>query len=166
MDRKFFLKTFLASGSLVVFNPLSVIDLISPRKSVRLPFIDGMKEICLLEHKTNFVNEASAQYQTPYSYHAGYNYGYLAPDQQWYSYQQAVAQWNAYYQQQQQYYAWLNQQYMQQMDYLLQLYGQNNQIGSPNIMPHIQSTYAFAKNPNSTPVLFGINSNGLKCMRG
>ena len=104
MERKLFLKTLLASGSLVVINPFSLVDLFIPDKSVYLPFIDGVKEISFLRANSMLVNEVSAQYyQTPYGYHQNYNYQNLAPYQQWYSYQQAVAQWNAYYQQQQQY---------------------------------------------------------------
>lgn len=145
MNRQTFMKSMLATATFSVFNPFGVLDLFTPVKDIVLPFIDEEKKITLLKRSKGLVEEANSQnYQTQYGYHSNYNYNTLAPYQEWYAYQQAIAQWNYYYQQQQQYYAWLQQAHLQQMQYLMQQYN-GYQIGVPAVRPAIQSIYAFAK---------------------
>ncbi len=160
MDRKKFLQSLALTTGITVVNPLGLLDFFSPIQETMLPFPRGvMKKVVILKERVGAVEKLNAQYvRTPYGYHQGYNYNYLAQYNQMYAYQQAAAQWNAYYQQQQQYYAWFQNEYQRQMQALLQQYSNYQQISAPKVMEHIRSLYAFANNPGSSPTLFGLNS--------
>jgi hypothetical protein len=159
MNRKYFLKSLALTTGFSIVNPSGVLELFAPVRDLILPFPRGVKKkVIILAPKQGLFNEVSAQHyvRTPYGYHTGGNYNSIAAYGQWYAHQQAVAQWNSYVQQQQQYYNWLQ---ANQMQYLLQQYSSYQQIGPPSIWEHVRSVYAFAKNYNTPPVLFGLNRN-------
>ena len=163
MERKSFIKTVLATATLSVINPFTVFDLFEEEKDIMLPFIGGMQRITLLKHKASLVSDLTAQsaYYSPYAYQQSYHYSHMAPYDQWYAYQQAVAYWNQQllvWQQQQQYNSWLQQSHIQRMQYLLSQYQGSQKIGQPSLAPTVQSIYGFAKDSNERPTLFGLNS--------
>lgn len=158
MERKQFLKAALATTGLVVVNPFSILDIFDPEKDVILPFLDGERSVTLLKPRIGLTNNAHAQVN---GYYGSYNYGHLAPYQQWYAYQQAVAEWNMrmQYWRQQQHYAWLQQAHIQRMQAALNHYSNYQHIGDPQVWPHVRSIYAFAKDNYNQPTLFGINQS-------
>ncbi len=158
MNRKHFLKSLALTTGFSVVNPSGLLEFFSPVRELILPFPRGVKKkVTILAPKQGLFNQVSAQnIRTTYDYHQGGNYNSIAAYGQWYEYQQAAAQWNAYVQQQQQYYNWLR---TDQLQNLLQQYSPYQQIGSPSVAEHVRSVYAFAKNYNTPPVLFGLNRN-------
>ncbi len=158
MERKEFLKLALATAGLAVVNPFKVVDLFESEKDVILPFLDGKREVTLLKPKVSLINKVDAQV---YGYYNNFSYNNLAPYQQWYAYQRAVAEWNAQmqYWRQQQYYTWLQQSHIQQMQSVLNQYSNHQHIGEPQVWPEVRSIYAFAKDNFSQPTLFGINKD-------
>jgi hypothetical protein len=158
MERKQFIKVAFATTGLVIANPFSILDIFDPEKDVMLPFLDGKRSVTLLKPKVNAINTAHAQVG---GYYGNYNYGNLAPYQQWHAYQQALAEWNArmQYWQQQQYYAWLQQAHIQRMQAALNHYSNYQHIGDPQVWPQVRSIYAYAKDNYNQPTLFGINQS-------
>lgn len=158
MERKKFIRTALATTGLVMMNPFSLLDILEPETEVLLPFIDGKRKVTLLKPKRSLFNSVQAQ---SYGYYNNYSYGNLAPYQQWYAYQQALAEWNTRlaYWQQQQYYAWLQQVHIQRMQTVLSHYNNYQYIGQPDVWPTVKSIYAFAKDNFNQPTLFGINKS-------
>lgn len=163
MERKFFIKSTLATAALSVIDPFSVFDLFEEERDIMLPFIGGMQKITLLKRKSRLIPALNAQtgYHTQYGYQQSYDYGSLAPYNQWYAYQQAVAYWNQQlvaWQQQQQYNYWLQQSHIYRMQYMLSQYQGNQQIGQPSIAPAVRGIYGFAKDSYNQPTLFGLNT--------
>ena len=158
MERKEFLKAVIATTGLSVVNPGSVLDFLEPEKDVILPFMDGKRSVTLLKPRVSLMNKAQAQVS---GYYGSYNYANLAPYQQWYAYQQAMAEWNMrmQYWRQQQFYAWLQQAHVQRMQTVLSHYNNYQHIGEPQVWPQVRSIYAFAKDNFNQPTLFGINQS-------
>ncbi|CAN0450905.1 unnamed protein product, partial [Ectocarpus fasciculatus] len=158
MKRAQFLKAALATSGLTITNPLSFFEIFISDKDVILPFMDGNRSVTLLRPKISPVGLVKAQVN---GYYGSYSYGYLAPYQQWYAYQQAVAEWSRrmQYWQQQQYYTWLQQAHAQRMQAVLNHYSNYQNIGEPQVWPQVRSIYAFAKDNFNYPTLFGINKS-------
>lgn len=96
MERKYFIKTVLATATLSAISPFALVELLKEKEDIILPFADGMRKITLLKPKKGLIANLEAQvgYQTQYGYQQSYNYNLLAPYQEWYAYQQALANWN------------------------------------------------------------------------
>jgi hypothetical protein len=163
MDRKIFLKHLALTSTFTVSNPLYLAELFSPMREVLLPFPQGTKKlVTLLSSPQEYVvaQKINAQTAIPYAnYSNNFSYNYLAPYQQWYSYQQAINYWNNFYYQQQNYYSWLENSYLSAMQQLLMQYQNYQQIGQPTIWNDIESLYAYVGNSYNGHKFIGLNSD-------
>lgn len=148
-------RNFLKFATLSVVPSVVLMDVIvrSDRK-ITLPTLNGFEEITI-SPSISFIPNANAQ---GYAYYSGGAYGQLAPNDQWRLHMAAVQQWQQQMQAWQMEYAWLQEQHRIRMEQIVKYYKSYQYVGDPNVWPHVESVYGFAKDQGET-VFFGMNAD-------
>ncbi|WP_075342805.1 hypothetical protein [Tenacibaculum agarivorans] len=147
MDRKTFLKLGTSALALhLVPSPVKALSSVNNKKTLKLPFIDGIKEVTVLDDL-----HIEDEYNDDQMHHH-----YI--DQQYLHYKIAINQYRRMLRQMRSHYLWLQQQELRAMYQFARSYNYCILMTDPFAIPSVKSVYTCALQDHySKPIVFGLN---------